>query len=187
MALGATIYRLQLGVADIDAGHYAEHSLTLARHPSETEERLMMRVLAFTLFAAETPQFGRGLSTDDEPDLWVHTLSGEISRWIDVGLPEERRLRRACGRASQVVALVYGGSRADVWWERMRAPCSRLAGLRVLRIPADESMALAGLASRSMQLSATLQDGTALFSDGARSVSLTPQSWWAGERSGAPD
>ena len=95
MALKATIYKAAVQVADIDRGYYADHELTLARHPSETEPRLMLRLLAFALNAAEGLEFGRGISTDDEPDLWQRDATGRILHWIDLGLPDERRLRRA--------------------------------------------------------------------------------------------
>ncbi|MBA3478200.1 MAG: YaeQ family protein, partial [Lautropia sp.] len=118
MAIGATIYHADVSVADIDRSYYADHSLTIARHPSETEERLMVRLLAFAVFAADDLQFGRGLSTDDEPDLWRRDLTGLIELWIDVGLPEEKWLRKACGRSRQVVVLAYGAGKAEQWWKR---------------------------------------------------------------------
>src|SRR5688572_33449862 len=101
MATGSTIYRADLSIADMDRNYYADHSLTVARHPSETEERLMVRLLAFAVFAAADLEFGRGLSTDDEPDLWRRDLTGLVELWIEVGLPEEKWLRKACGRARQ--------------------------------------------------------------------------------------
>ena len=108
MALKATIYKAAVQVADIDRGYYADHELTLARHPSETEPRLMLRLLAFALNAAEGLEFGRGISTDDEPDLWQRDATGRILHWIDLGLPDERRLRRAAGRADRVTLYAYG-------------------------------------------------------------------------------
>src|SRR5690242_13559913 len=109
MALKSTIFKATLAVADLDRGYYAEHALTVARHPSETDERMMVRLLAFALHADERLEFGRGISSDDEPALWLKEYSGEIRLWIEVGLPDERLLRRAAGRADQVVVLAYGG------------------------------------------------------------------------------
>src|SRR5690606_4172966 len=97
MATRATIHRAELAIADMDRGYYADHTLTIARHPSETVEIMMLRRLAFAFFADPALQFGRGLSTMDEPDLWQHDDAGQLLRWIDVGLPDERRLRKACG------------------------------------------------------------------------------------------
>ncbi|MEZ5660770.1 MAG: YaeQ family protein [Burkholderiaceae bacterium] len=175
MALGATVHRLRLDVADIDRAVYDQHVLTVARHPSETEERMMIRVLAFAMYADPSLQFGRGLSTDDEPDLWLHSDDGQLRSWIDVGLPEERRLRRASGRAQRVVVIAFGGNRVDVWWQRNRAAMTQLASLTVWSVPPEESAQLTALASRSMRLSVTLQEGSLLFSDGERTAELSPR------------
>jgi uncharacterized protein YaeQ len=159
MALKATVYRVQLEVADIDRGYYADHPLTLARHPSETEQRLMVRLLAFALWADEALAFGRGLSTDDEPDLWLRDPTGEIVHWIDVGLPDERRLRRAAGRARQVSVLAYGQRAFDVWWDKHATALARLPALRVLALTDDAVGALAAMASRNLTVQCTVQEG----------------------------
>ncbi len=133
MALKSTIFKVELSVADIDRGYYGDHALTIARHPSETDERMMVRLLAFALHADAALAFGRGLSTEDEPDLWQRDLTGTIERWIDVGLPDERDLRRACGRAREVSVLAYGGRAVELWWEGVRerlARQDRLVGAR---------------------------------------------------------
>ena len=115
MALKSTIYKVELQLADLDRGHFGDYSLTLARHPSETDERMMMRLMAFALNASETLIFGRGLSTEDEADLWDLDATGSIERWIDVGLPDEKAIRRACNRSRHVVVLSYGDRAADIW------------------------------------------------------------------------
>lgn len=119
MALKATIHKAELTISDLDRGYYATHALTVARHPSETEERMMVRLVAFALFADERLEFGKGLCVDDEPDLWLRDLTGHVLRWIDVGQPDEKWLRKACGRAESVVVLSYGRA-ADVWLGRHR-------------------------------------------------------------------
>ena len=126
MALKATIFKAELTVSDTDRGYYATHALTIARHPSETDERMMVRLLAFAVHAGESLQFTTGLSTEGEPDLWQRSPSNEIDLWIDVGLPDEKHLRRACGRARQVVVYAYGGNRAGIWWARVGDALSRL-------------------------------------------------------------
>src|SRR5512135_3069811 len=131
MALRSTVYRADLTVSDLDRGVYGQHALTLARHPSETEERLMVRLLAFALHADETLAFGRGLSTEDEADLWQIDPTGVIERWIDVGLPDERDIRKACGRAREVVVLAYGARKVDAWWTDNAEALARLSNLRV--------------------------------------------------------
>lgn len=120
MALKATIFKAEIQVADMDRHHYADYSLTLARHPSETDERMMVRLLAFALFADPALAFGKGLCVDDEPDLWQKDLTGTIERWIDVGQPDEKWTRKACGRAREVVLVAYGRA-LEVWWNGARS------------------------------------------------------------------
>jgi uncharacterized protein YaeQ len=174
MALGATIYRLELAIADMDRHYYGNHSLTLARHPSENDERLMLRVLAFILHASEEMQFGKGVSTEDEPDLWQHNLTGEIEHWIDLGLPDEKRIRKACGRASRVDLITYGGSRADMWFAKHEAELQRFEHLRICSVDPETCRALAAIANRSMSLDASIQDAQVLISDGQQSVQVAP-------------
>ncbi len=159
MALKSTIFKVELQVADLDRNYFQNHALTVARHPSETDERMMARVLAFALHADPALSFGKGLSSEDEPDLWRKDLTGAIELWIEVGLPEERRVRRACGRARQVVVLTYGGRVADMWWQQNKAALQRQDNLAIINLPVEESKALAALAARGMQLQCTLQDG----------------------------
>ena len=170
MALKATIFKALLQIADMDRNYYHDHALTLARHPSETDERMMVRLLAFALHAHEALSFANGLSTDDEPDLWQKDLTGAIELWIDVGLPEERAIRKACGRAGQVCIYSYGGRAADIWWEQCRSKLERSRNLTVFNLPADASKALAGLAQRNMQLQCTIQEGQIWLADKDQSV-----------------
>jgi uncharacterized protein YaeQ len=172
MATGATIHRADLSIADMDRNYYADHSLTLARHPSETEERLMVRLLAFAVFAADDLEFGRGLSTDDEPDLWRRDLTGVVQTWIEVGLPEEKWLRKACGRARQVVVIAYGAAKAEQWWKRNEAELMRLDNLAVLALPAAAGPALAALAARSMRLDVNIQESQIWLGSDAGETSL---------------
>lgn len=174
MALKSTIFKMALQVADVDRGYYADHPLTIARHPSETDERMMLRVLAFALHADPGLTFGKGLSTDDEPDLWQRDLTGAIRLWIDVGLPDEKLVRRACGRAHEVAVYTYGRG-ADIWWNRSRAALDRLQNLRVTSVPVATTQELAKLAQRTMQLQCTIQDGHVWLGDkdAAVEVALT--------------
>ena len=174
MALKSTIFKAALQIADIDRNYYADHPLTIARHPSETDERMMLRVLAFALHADAALTFGKGLSTDDEPDLWRRDLTGTIQLWIDVGLPDEKLLRRACGRASEVVVYTYGRG-ASLWWGRSQAALERMPNLHVMSVPLATSQELAKLAQRTMQLQCTIQDRHVWLGDkdGAVEVVLT--------------
>ena len=170
MALRATIFKAELAVADIDRGYYADHSLTIARHPSETDERMMVRVLAFALHASDRLEFGRGISAEDEPDLWARDLTGAIEHWIELGLPDEREVRKACGRADAVDVLAYGGRAVDLWWESARKTLERQERLAVREIAPEASRALAALADRSMSLQVTIHDGHISITGGDASI-----------------
>ncbi len=158
MALKATIFKADLQIADMDRNYYHDHALTIARHPSETDERMMVRLLAYALHADEALSFGKGLSADDEPDLWQRDLTGAIELWIDVGQPDEKRIRKACGRARQVFVYCYGGHGAVIWWDQTGSKLKRSSNLTVVSVPAAASQALAKLARRNMQLNCTIQD-----------------------------
>jgi len=158
VALKATIFKAELQVADMDRNYYRDHALTIARHPSETDERMMVRLLAYALHADEALSFGKGLSADDEPDLWRKDLTGAIELWIDVGLPDEKRIRRACGRARQVVVYCYGGHGAAIWWDQVAGKIERNTNLSVISVPSAASQDLAKLAQRNMRLNCTIQD-----------------------------
>ena len=173
MALKATIFKADLQIADMDRRYYGDHTLTVARHPSETDERMMVRLLAFALHAHEAMSFGRGLSTDDEPDLWQKDLTGTIEIWIDVGLPDEKRIRRACGRARQVFIYSYGGRGAELWWDQVKAKLGQVENLSVFSLPAASTQALANLALRNMQLQFTIQEGQIWTSDKDQVVELS--------------
>jgi uncharacterized protein YaeQ len=158
MALNATIFKTTLEIADLDRNYYRDHPLTLARHPSETDERMMVRLLAFALHAHTALTFGSGLS-GNEPDLWQKDLTGAIEFWIDVGLPDEKWIRKAAGRASRVFVYTYGGRAADQWWIRNRGKLEKIRNLSVLAIPPETTLALAKRAQRNMCLHCTIQDG----------------------------
>ena len=177
MALRSTVHKAELSIADIDRGRYATHATTIALHPSETEERMMLRVLAFAMFADDALRFGRGLSAEDEPDLCIADATGAIDTWIEVGLPDEKWVRKACGRAARVVVLAYGGHRAELWWRQNEAALARCANLSVVAVDADASAALARLAARTMRLDCTLQDGQVWIAGDSGAVTLEPR-WW---------
>lgn len=179
MALKATIYKAQLQIADMDRHLYADHVLTLALHPSETEERLLVRLLAFALnVPADTNggalQFTRGLSDADEPALWQHDLTGDLLHWIELGQPDDRRLIKAAGRARRVTLYTYGNSTA-VWWGAIRNKLTRLENLSVWQIPNEQSQALAALAERSMQWQLTIQDGHVWVTAANGSAEIVPE------------
>ena len=177
MALTATIFKAALQIADMDRNYYRDHAVTIARHPSETDERMMLRLLAFARHAEEALVFGRGLSTEGEPDLWLKDLTGAVELWIDVGLPDAKEVRRACGRARQVMVYAYGGRAAEVWWQQNGEALRRQDNLTVLNVPQEASRSLAGLAKRTMQLQCALQEGHIWIGDGTSAVEVVPETW----------
>ncbi|MFA6178259.1 MAG: YaeQ family protein [Candidatus Methylopumilus sp.] len=172
MALKSTIHKVDLQIADMDRNYYQQHNLTLARHPSETEERMMVRLVAFALYADEALVFGKGLSDEEEPDLWLKDLTGSIELWMDVGLPDEREIRKACGRAKQVVLMIYGGRTADMWWSQNSKQLQKQSNLTVINLP--ESQSLSPMAQRSMQISCNIQDGQVFISTENTAIELSP-------------
>jgi len=172
MATKATIFKVDLQIADMDRNYYQTHALTIARHPSETDERMMVRLLAFARHASDSLAFSKGLSTDDEPDLWQKDLTGDIELWIDLGQPEEKRIRKACSRARQVVIYTYSGHSAELWWQKQRDALQRQNNLTVIDVPTATVQALARLAQRGMQLQCTIQDGQIWLADDNASVQV---------------
>jgi uncharacterized protein YaeQ len=181
MAQKATIYKVELSVSDMDRHYYETHRLTVAKHPSETDERLMVRLLAFALNAHEQLEMTKGLSTDDEPDIWQKSLSGELELWVALGLPSDKILRQSCGKADQVVVYAYSGKPAEIWWDKVKGGTSRFDNLRVVNLAEAETRALAQLASRSLQLQVNIQDGEVMVSAGDGMVYVTPVTWKEGQ------
>lgn len=172
MALKSTIFKAELQISDMDRNYYGDHSLTIARHPSETDERMMVRILAFALHAHEALVFGDSIGNDDEPSLLQKDLTGAIQVWIDVGQPDEKRIRKACGRAAQVFIFSYGGHGADVWLNQIRNSLERSKNLTIMNLPGNAPQDLARLARRSMKLQFTIQSGQVWVTDDKETVHL---------------
>lgn len=174
MALKATIFKAQLQIANMDRNYYQDHAVTLARHPSETDERMMVRLLAFAMHASDALAFGRGLSAEDEADVWEKDLTGNIANWIDVGLPDERRIRKSCGRARSVFVYAYGGRAAELWWRQVESEVARCDNLGVISLPYPATQTLGTLAGRTMQLQCTIQEAQIWMGDGHNAVHVEP-------------
>jgi uncharacterized protein YaeQ len=174
MALKSTIYKVELSVSDMDRHYYETHKLTVAKHPSETDERLMVRLIAFALNAHEQLELTKGLSNDDEPDIWQKSLSDELDLWVALGLPSEKVVRQSCSKAKNVIIYSYGGRTADVWWDKIKNNTTRFDNLRVLNFPEQETADLAKLASRSMKLQVNIQDGEVMVSVDDHMAYVTP-------------
>ena len=178
MALKATIHKANLQLADMDRNVYGDHAVTIARHPSETDERMMIRLLAFALNVPVNNdhgalEFAKDLWDTDEPALWRKDLTEQIEHWIDVGQPDDKRLMRASPRSRRVSVYSFSAS-TPIWWSGIATRITRASNLDVWQVPADQSQALAELAERSMQLQVTVQDGSVWIGDGQRSVDVTP-------------
>jgi uncharacterized protein YaeQ len=177
MAQNATIYKVELSVADMDRHYYDAHKLTVAKHPSETDERLMVRLIAFALNAHESLEMTKGLSTDDEPDIWQKSLSGELDVWVSLGLPSEKVIRQSCGKARKVLVYTYGGKPAEIWWDKIKSSVLRFDNLQVINLSEEITKALAKLASRSMKLQINIQEGDMMVSADDNIIYLTPLEW----------
>ena len=185
MAIKSTIFKASVQIADIDHSYYADHALTLARHPSETDERMMVRLVALALNAYKlqselngdgTLAFGAGLSNPDDPDVSLRDFTGRARMWIEVGQPEEKPITRACGKADEVLVYCFSHA-AEIWWRGIETKLTRPQNLSVFRIPTEASQALAALAQRSMQLQATVQEGVLSLGDGKNSVDIECLRW----------
>ena len=185
MALKSTIFKANLQVADIEHGYYADHALTLARHPSETDERMMVRLVALAIHAHKlqsllagdgTLAFGAGLSDPEDPDASLRDFTGQMRLWIEVGQPDEIAMMKACRKADQVVLYAFHHA-AEVWWKGVENKLHKLHNLQVWRIPTEAAQQLAALAQRSMQLQATIQEGSLMLGDDKRHVDVEPVRW----------
>lgn len=185
MAIKSTIFKANLQIADIDHGYYADHALTLARHPSETDERMMVRLAALAIQAHQlndlcngdaTLAFGAGLSDPDDPDASLTDFTGRKRVWIEVGQPEDKPLAKACSKADSVIVYCFNHA-SEIWWKGIESKLSRQDKLQVWRIPTEALQALAQLAERSMQLQATVQEGAITLSSPLGSIHLEPVRW----------
>ncbi|MBC7738484.1 MAG: YaeQ family protein [Candidatus Saccharibacteria bacterium] len=177
MAQNATIYKVELSVSDMDRHYYATHKLTVAKHPSETDERLMVRLVAFALNAHENLEMTKGISTDDEPDIWQKSLSGALDVWVALGLPSEKVMRQSCSKAGKVIIYPYGGRTAEIWWDKIRTSATRFDNLQVTSFSEKDTSQLAKLATRTMKLQINIQDGDVMVSVGDHIVYLNPLQW----------
>lgn len=180
MALSSTIYKVELQVSDLDRHFYKTYSLTVAQHPSETDERVMIRLLVFALNAQNSDQdleFTKGISTDEEPDLWRRTLTGDIDLWIELGQPSAKRIKKACSRANKVKVYTFSGHGADIWWQKIKIELTRFKNLEVINFETKQTAPIVKNLSRTMNLQATIQDGLVWFGDQASTSEITPEQW----------
>jgi len=174
MAAGSTIYKIQMNIADMDRNYYETHDLTVAQHPSETDERLMIRLAAFALNATDRLVITKGIGGEDEPDLWQKNYGGEIELWIDLGQVDEKRLRKACGRSEEVIVYTYNHKSASAWWRQNGSTFARFKNLRVIHLHTE---GIDALCERSMRLQCTICDGELSLHSERGDMSVTQESW----------
>ena len=177
MALKATIYKVKLEISDCDRNYFHSHELTISCHPSETEQRMMVRLLAFALYASDDLSFTKGLCADDEPELWNKNLSGEIEQWISLGQIDEKQLRKSLGRSKQVIIMTYNGNKSSIWWEKNHSKYSQLNNLQIHNIKTEDVTAMQDFVSRNMDLQLTIQEGIIWLSDSSQTISIEPEIW----------
>ena len=181
MALKSTVFKADVQIADLDRHYYAEHKLTLARHPSENDRRMMVRLAVFCLHADESLAFSKGLCVNDEPELWQKSFAEDILLWIDLGQVDHKRVKKACSRARKVLIYTYQHNSADVWWQQNSGVYSRYKNLRVVSLAENGDTLLEDLVERSMQLQCTIQDGAVWLSNGSSGVEIQLDVRQAGE------
>ena len=169
MAISSTINKVSLSIANMDAHYYATHELTVAQHPSENDFRFMVRLIAFMANADERLVFTKGLSTDDEPELWQKSLTDEVELWIELGQPDEKRIRKACGRAKEVIIYTYHEGKATVWWQQQREKLARFKNLTLFHIEAE---GVSEMVKRTMSLQCSIQDGEMYLSDDELNINV---------------
>ncbi|OBI03652.1 hypothetical protein A5715_07695 [Mycolicibacter heraklionensis] len=180
MALSATVFKVELGVSDVDHAYYADHTLTVARHPSETDERMLVRLLAFGLRAHRLNDvdgelaFGAGLSAPGVPDLRLADYTGRTLEWISVGQPDERALGKAAGQADQVVLFPFAASTAT-WWRTVGPKVAGLPNLSVVQIPHAPVQQLGQTVDRRVSAQVMVMEGQVTMTVGDVDVSFTPE------------
>jgi len=177
MALKSAIFKVDLDISNIDHNHYSQHNLTIARHPSETDLRMMLRVVVFACHASDTIQFTKGLCSSDEPDLWQKNMNDDIELWIELGQPDEKRIRKACSRAKNVIVYCYSTKSAAVWWKQAESKFSRYKNLTVRHIPEYQAELLATWVNRSMCIHAVIQDGVLTLTNENHVADIVYEMW----------
>ena len=175
MATKATINKALLNIANMDTHYYADHNLTVAQHPSETDTRLMIRVIAFILNASDTLALSKGLSQEDEPEIWEKNWGGEITLWIELGQPDIKRIKKACGRSEKVIVYTYQEGMANAWWTQIQTSLTRFNNLSVIAIKSDTEVE--NMAKRAMSIQANISDNELTLIDQTQSILITQERW----------
>lgn len=173
MALRPKIFKVNIQIADMDRHHYKDHLITIAQHSSETDERMMVRILAFALNASDNLTFAEGISDPNQADLWDKDHNEDIGLWISVGLPDEKLIRKAVSRAEQVILYTYGGRAVEIWWNKLQL--KDYQNLRVINLTGQDTQELAAMLMRGMKINFTIQEGEIMVSNEVISLNFTQQ------------
>lgn len=177
MAIKSTVFKVDLQITDLDRDYYQGHHLTVARHPSETNERMLMRIIAFALHASDDLVFTKGISSDDEPDIWEKNLTGEIVLWIDLGQPDEKRIRQACGKSKSVIIYTYNQRSSTIWWPQIKNKLERFKNLTVVNLSVSDEDGLDTMVDRTIELQCTVQDSHIWLSSSNSTVQIETENW----------
>lgn len=177
MAIKSTVFKVDLQITDVDRDYYANHLLTIARHPSETNERMMMRIIAFALHASDDLAFTKGISSDEEPDIWEKNLTNEILVWIDLGQPDEKRIRQACGKAKSVIIYTYNQRSSTIWWTQIKGKLERFNNLCVVNLSVPNQDELESMIERTIELQCMIQDGQIWLSNNNLTIPVEKHTW----------
>jgi len=172
MAIGATIFKANLNLSNLNSHHYADFNLTLAKHPSENETRLMCRLIAFLHAAHDDLELTKGISSVDEPDLWQRDLSGNILHWIELGMPDEKRIRQASGKAQQVSIYTYHDNKAEIWLDKNRASLTANKKVKVFHINVQNNADIENLLFKTMNLGCIIEEDQMHLSDENQHMSV---------------
>lgn len=172
MAVKSTIFKADLNIADSNRGYYDDHALTIARHPSETNQRMILRLAVFALNAHENLQFTKGLSEMDEPDMWQKSLTGDIEHWIELGQPLDKRIRQSCGKSALVSIYTYQRGSAQNWFEGIKDSVDRFKHLRVIHLTCTDEAAIDRLVDRSMKLTCMIDEQQIMLTNDKDSLTV---------------
>ncbi|MDX2470131.1 MAG: YaeQ family protein [SAR324 cluster bacterium] len=172
MALKANIAKVNLTLSNINDHYYEDYRLTLAQHPSETDLRMIIRLAAFGLFASEGLEFTKGISTDEEPDIWSHKATGEIEHWIDLGQPTEKRIRQSISKAEKITIVGYHKEKFSRWFKGLDKKFLAQKKLEIYFLESVGTSKPEDLVQKTMDLSCTIQEDQMLLGNETTQVTF---------------
>ena len=171
MALKSSVYKANVSLANLNTHYYEDIVLTMALHPSETEERLMYRLLAFLYSAHERLEVTVGLDNPDLPDIWQKNYTGDIEHWIDIGYPDEKKIKKAIGRSDLVSIFNYNSFKAKVWFGKNKSLLENKK-VQVFHLEEEIQGSLETLVQRSMALNCMIEDNHIFLSNDSERIQI---------------